>query len=54
MAKQTYDFKPVNVGRWVLWSAFALILAVAPMLFTSSLSMTMLSQMGIVIIVCLS
>jgi len=54
MAKQTYDFKPVNVGRWVVWSAFALILAVAPMLFTSSLSMTMLSQMGIVIIVCLS
>ncbi len=54
MAKQTYDFKPVNVGRWVVWSAFALILIVAPLLFTSSLSMTMLSQMGIAIIICLS
>jgi len=49
-----YAFKPYNVGRWVVWSAFALLLAVAPMLFTSSLAHTMLSQMGIAIIVCLS
>ena len=49
-----YEFKPYNVGRWIVWSAFALLLAVAPMLFTSSLAHTMLSQMGIAIIVCLS
>jgi branched-chain amino acid transport system permease protein len=49
-----YEFKPINVGRWVIWSLFALVLLVAPMLFTSSLSHTMLSQMGIAIIVCLS
>jgi branched-chain amino acid transport system permease protein len=49
-----HEFKPINVGRWVVWSGFALVLIVAPLLFTSSLSHTMLSQMGIAIIVCLS
>ena len=48
------QFKPLNIGRWVIWSLFALLLVVAPMVFTSSLSHTMLSQMGIAIIVCLS
>ena len=48
------QFKPLNIGRWVTWSLFALLLVVAPMVFTSSLSHTMLSQMGIAIIVCLS
>ncbi len=48
------SFKPMNVGRFVVWFGFALILLFAPMLFTSSLSHTMLSQMGIAIIVCLS
>ncbi|MEY4911826.1 MAG: hypothetical protein RL761_1489, partial [Pseudomonadota bacterium] len=49
-----YEFKPINVGRIVVWSLFALVLTVSPLLFTSSLSHTMLSQMGIAIIVCLS
>jgi branched-chain amino acid transport system permease protein len=49
-----YEFKPFNVGRWVVWSLFALLMIVAPAVFTSSLSHTMLSQMGIAIIVCLS
>jgi branched-chain amino acid transport system permease protein len=53
-AKTHYQFKPFNIGRWIIWSLFALLLAVAPMVFTSSLSHTMLSQMGIAIIVCLS
>jgi branched-chain amino acid transport system permease protein len=48
------SFKPMNVGRFIVWFGFALILLFAPMLFTSSLSHTMLSQMGIAIIVCLS
>jgi len=49
-----FEFKPINVGRLIVWSLFALVLAVVPMLLTSSLSHTMLSQMGIAIIVCLS
>ncbi|MEY4712482.1 MAG: hypothetical protein RIS88_1932, partial [Pseudomonadota bacterium] len=54
MAAAYYEFKPYNVGRWIVWGLFALVLAVAPMLFTSSLSHTMLSQMGVAIVVCLS
>jgi len=49
-----YEFKPINVGRWIVWSAFAILLAIAPLFFTSSLAQTMLTQMGIGIIVCLS
>jgi len=49
-----YRFKPLNLGRIVVWSAFALVLLVAPLVFRSSLSHTLLSQMGIAIIVCLS
>lgn len=52
--KDYYEFRPYNVGRWIIWGAFALVLLLAPMVFTSSLSHTMLSQMGIAIIVCLS
>lgn len=50
----TYTFKPYNVGRWIIWGLFALILALAPVVFTSNLSGTMLAQMGIAIIACLS
>ena len=54
MASTHYSFKPYNVGRWVIWSLFALILVLAPMVFTSNLSVSMLAQMGIAIIACLS
>jgi len=54
MSSKVYQFKPFNVGRVVVWTLFALVLLTAPLLFTSSLSQTMLSQMGIAIIVCLS
>jgi branched-chain amino acid transport system permease protein len=54
MSKQYHEFRPLNVGRFLIWSLFALLLGVAPLYFTSSLSHTMLSQMGIAIIVCLS
>jgi branched-chain amino acid transport system permease protein len=49
-----YEFKPINLGRWIVWSLFAIVLAVAPLLFTSGLAVTILSQMGIAIIACLS
>ena len=60
----TVDTKPLsatmprapslNKGRVLVWGLFALMLVVMPLIFTSSLSQTMLSQMGIAIIVCLS
>ncbi len=49
-----YEFKPYNVGRWVLWSLYALLLLLAPLMFKSSLALTMLSQAGYLVIICLS
>ncbi|MDZ4187224.1 MAG: branched-chain amino acid ABC transporter permease [Hydrogenophaga sp.] len=54
MASTHYSFKPYNVGRWVIWSLFAIVLVIAPMVFNSNLSVSMLAQMGIAIIACLS
>ncbi len=52
--RRAYHFKPWNVGRWIVWGLFAVVLAVAPLLWTSSLGQTMLSQIGIAIIACLA
>nr|HRM50263.1 branched-chain amino acid ABC transporter permease [Alicycliphilus sp.] len=46
MAATHYRFKPWNVGRFIVWTLFALLLIAAPQLFASSLALTMLSQMG--------
>ncbi len=52
--KTVYRFKPYNVGRWVIWGGYVLVMLVAPLLWKSSLSLTMMSQMGIAIIACLA
>jgi len=49
-----YQFKPYNVGRWLLWTLYALLLVAAPLMFKSSLALTMLSQAGYLVIICLS
>ncbi len=49
-----FHFKPYNVGRWIIWGLFALVLLVAPRIWTSGLAQTMLTQMGIGIIACLA
>ena len=38
----------------IAWALYVLLLVVAPLVFTSSLAVTMLSQMGIAIVACLS
>ena len=38
----------------IIWGVFAAVMVVAPWLFTSSLAVTMLSQIGIAIVACLS
>ena len=43
-----------NKGRIVLWSGFALALLAAPSVFTSSLAITMLTQMAYMVVICLS
>ena len=55
MATQEYfRFKPWNIGRFVIWTLFALLLILAPLVWRSSLALTMLSQMGYLTIICLS
>lgn len=54
MRKSHHEFTPINVGRWLVWSLFAVMLALVPLVFSSGLSITVLSQMGIAIIACLS
>jgi branched-chain amino acid transport system permease protein len=55
MAKSAeFHFKPYNVGRWIVWGLFALILIVAPRIWTTGLAQTMLTQMGIGVIACLA
>ena len=49
-----YRSKPWNIRRAVIWSLFAIALIVAPLIFRSSLALTMLSQIGYLIIICLS
>jgi branched-chain amino acid transport system permease protein len=52
--RKVYRFTPWNVGRWLTWSLYALLLFGAPLLFSSSLAQTLLSQVGIAIIACLA
>ncbi len=40
--------------RYALWLAFAAVLLVAPLIFRTSLALTMLSQIGYLVIICLS
>ncbi|MES2940093.1 MAG: branched-chain amino acid ABC transporter permease [Pseudomonadota bacterium] len=43
-----------TASRPMIWGGFALLLALAPLLFTSSLAVTILTQIGIAIVACLS
>lgn len=48
------SFRPLNLGRWLVWGVTVLVLLVAPLVFSSGFSITLLSQMGIMVIFCLS
>ena len=57
-ALPTMSFRPAAPaapgGPWLVWGLYAAVLFVSPLLWTSSFAQTMLSQIGIAIIVCLS
>jgi branched-chain amino acid transport system permease protein len=53
-APNTFVWKPLDVGRWLVWGGFALVLLLAPRVFSSGLSLTLLSQMSYIVIICLS
>lgn len=46
----TMKYSPMNIGRWLIWGMFALILIVAPMIFNKGASLSILSQMGTIMI----
>ncbi|MEZ5605151.1 MAG: branched-chain amino acid ABC transporter permease [Burkholderiaceae bacterium] len=50
----TIRFAPIDVGRWLVWGATAVVFALLPLVFSSGFAITLLSQMGIMIIFALS
>lgn len=47
-------YQPLNLGRWIVWSLFALLLVVAPRIFGSGGGLSLLSLTGTVMIFALS
>lgn len=50
----TLQRKPLNLGRWIIWGLFAIALIVAPIIFNKGASLTLLSQIGTLMIFALS
>ena len=51
---QSLSFAPANIGRAITWGLFAALLIILPLIFTKGFALTLLSQMGIWIIMCLA
>ena len=47
-------FKPLDLGRWLVWGGTAVLFVVLPLVFTQGFALTLMSQMGIMIIFALS
>jgi branched-chain amino acid transport system permease protein len=54
VTKSGMRFEPMNIGRGAIWGLTALAFLIAPMIFSQGFAITLLSQMGIMIIFCLS
>lgn len=50
----TMKYSPLNIGRLIVWSLFAIVLIVAPIIFNKGASLSLLSQMGTLMIFALS
>jgi len=47
-------YRPLNFGRWVVWGFTALLFIAMPVFFSKGFALTLMSQMGIMIIFALS
>ena len=47
-------YKPLNLGRWIVWGGTALVMIVLPLVFTEGFTLTLMSQIGIGVIFALS
>ena len=54
MTGTTMHYRPLNLARWLIWGFTALVMAVLPLLFPGGFAVTLLSQMGVMIIFALS
>ena len=54
MSLQTISYTPINLGRWLVWTSFGILLALAPYVFPSGGSLSLLSLMGTTMIFALS
>ncbi|MDQ6681239.1 MAG: branched-chain amino acid ABC transporter permease [Pseudomonadota bacterium] len=54
VARQAVQARTPLTGRVVVWGVYALLLLAAPLVFTSNLDRSILSQIGIAIVACLS
>jgi branched-chain amino acid transport system permease protein len=48
------SYQPINLGRWIIWGGAALLFIAAPHVFKGGFALTMLIQMGTLIIFALS
>lgn len=51
---RTLTYKPLDLVFWLAWIGYALLLVVAPFIFSSNLGLTVISQVGAVVIATLS
>lgn len=51
---RTLRYRPLNLARWIIWSLTALVMLTVPLMFTGGFAVTLMSQMGIMIIFALS
>ena len=51
---RTLRYRPLNLARWLIWSTTAVLMLVMPLIFTGGFAVTLMSQMGIMIIFALS
>lgn len=47
-------YRPINLGRWVIWGFTALLFVVLPLVFEQGFARTLMSQMAIMIVFALS
>ncbi len=54
MTESVLRYRPVNLGRWVIWGFAALLFVALPLVFDDLFAKSLLSQMGIMIVFALS
>jgi branched-chain amino acid transport system permease protein len=52
--EQVRHHRPLNLARWLIWGTAALVMVVLPQVFTQGFAITLMSQMGVMIIFALS